>query len=106
MTTWALLSGCVAAPGALVNAGLGLATGAVGAGVSRAQGDCYANCQPGTSCNRETGMCDALPCAGACAPEETCEVTHISERCVPRAKAQLNLGDSPVPTAPTLVDPR
>src|SRR5688572_11913219 len=44
----------------------------VSSAVSRTSGGCYADCPPGTKCNRETGVCDELPCRGRCAHNEHC----------------------------------
>src|SRR5438045_2402106 len=46
----------------------------VGSAVSRANGQCYAVCTTGTACNQVTGLCDPLPCRGACAGGERCDV--------------------------------
>ncbi|QRN99961.1 hypothetical protein JRI60_13475 [Archangium violaceum] len=74
----------------VVLAGIGCGSGALGgavwglamAGVSRAQGGCYASCYPGTTCNRKTGYCDPLPCRGECLPHEQCVEEGLSSRCV------------------------
>src|SRR5205085_286654 len=62
-----------AGPGPAVAAALGAAVG------SRALGGCVASCPPGTGCNEQTGLCEAQPCRGQCAPDEICQ----NERCVP-----------------------
>lgn len=48
------------------------AAGVGAAQANRAAGQCYAACFPGTTCNRETGYCEALPCHGRCKPDEMC----------------------------------
>ncbi|SRR5216684_3001542 len=56
--------------------------GVTAAGVSRAMGGCYAGCPPGTFCNNRSGLCDELPCRGRCNPDEHCELTATSSKCV------------------------
>ncbi|MFO0596645.1 MAG: hypothetical protein U0228_15115 [Myxococcaceae bacterium] len=77
------LSGCAAAGGAVANAAINTAVAGGVSAVRRANGDCYTVCNPGTACNRSTGMCDPIPCRGECAPTEKCEVTYVGEKCVP-----------------------
>ncbi len=77
-----MLSGCVAASGAVVNAAVNTAIGVGVSGVRRAEGDCYTPCNPGTSCNRATGLCDPIPCGGRCNFDEKCESTYVGDKCV------------------------
>src|SRR5215510_10129622 len=74
------LSACKSPAGsaALVNLGIGAAA----AGASRASGGCYAACPPGTACNADTGLCDALPCHGRCRENEHCDTSGLFDRCV------------------------
>jgi hypothetical protein len=56
-------------------AGAAVSTG-LAAGFSAARrsgGDCYTECNNGTSCNRSTGLCERLPCRGECLAGEKCE---------------------------------
>ena len=55
--------------------------------IRRANGQCYVDCLPGTSCNRTTGLCDPLACRGKCAEGLTCEETETGSACVPRSTA-------------------
>lgn len=76
-----LFSGCAA--GAAANA-ISTTIFATGVGVARrAAGDCFTICTPGNTCNRETGLCDPLPCGGKCAFDEKCQVLPTGDRCVP-----------------------
>ncbi|MBS2027315.1 MAG: hypothetical protein JST54_05360 [Deltaproteobacteria bacterium] len=81
-----VLAGCRSAPtpaaagaGALANVALATAVG----GARVATGECFTICAPGTTCNLKTKLCDTLPCRDACGPNETCQVTATSEKCVP-----------------------
>lgn len=51
------------------NVAIGTGIGLAGAAVSRATGGCYANCLPGTYCNRKNGLCERThtPAAGKAA---------------------------------------
>ena len=53
--------------------------------IRRANGECYVDCLPGTSCNRTTGLCEPLACRGKCAEGLTCEETETGSACVPRS---------------------
>lgn len=61
--------------------------GAIGAGVSRASGGCYAVCTGTDICNPQTGFCDSNPCS-ACSAIQHCETSGVIPRCV----------DNPLPT--------
>lgn len=74
---------CAAAGAAATSAVINTAVAAGVSGVRRAQGDCFTICNSGTTCNRETGMCDTLPCRGECRFDEKCELTPTGDRCVP-----------------------
>lgn len=85
MAVLALLLGCRSggsggggAAEALINTTIAVAS----AGVSRSQGDCYASCPPGTSCDKATGYCVALPCRGQCKAHEQCVEDGLKSRCV------------------------
>ena len=51
--------------------------------VRRANGQCYVDCLPGTRCNRQSGLCEALPCRDKCQPGETCAETETGIACIP-----------------------
>jgi hypothetical protein len=68
----ASLTTCATGSGAVGNAVVGSAVALGASAVSRASGDCFANCPDGTACNRATGLCDTLPCRGKCSPFEEC----------------------------------
>ncbi len=53
--------------------------------MQRKAGGCYAVCTGGTSCNPQTGRCEALPCDGRCSSGEHCESTATQSSCVPGA---------------------
>lgn len=77
------LSGCAgAAAGAVANAAVNTAIAATASGVRRANGECFTPCNPGTSCNHGTGLCDPLPCGGRCNFDEKCESTYVGDKCV------------------------
>ena len=75
------LCGCVGSSssllGAVVNTGIAMGTSAH----SRSKGGCYASCPQGTSCNKKTGYCDALPCRGECRTYEQCVEGLLTYRC-------------------------
>ncbi|MFZ5444208.1 MAG: hypothetical protein ACOZQL_29700 [Myxococcota bacterium] len=83
LLTFVMLGGCAASAGAVANATLNTAVAAGVAGVRRANGDCYTICNPGTTCNKETGMCDPIRCGGKCQFDEKCETTYTGDKCVP-----------------------
>lgn len=92
-----LLPGCFAASApAIVNAVTNTAIAAAASGISRATGNCYANCPEGTTCDRATGLCEPLPCRGHCATNERCELNPV-ERCVPLSEPALKLDREPEP---------
>jgi len=91
-----VVSGCVArTEGYRVNpavgAAVGTAVGLTAAGISRANGGCYASCPPGTTCNAATGFCDELPCRGLCSAEEHCEMTPTAWKCMPGRSSPLDI---------------
>jgi len=86
------VSGCAAggaAAGAVGNAVINTAIAVGASAVSRSQGDCYASCTNGTTCNHATGLCDPLPCHGLCAGNESCDQSGAVERCVPEVSSDL-----------------
>lgn len=96
------LAGCAGAgAGAVINAAVNTAVAVGASAVSRSQGNCYADCPPGTLCNHQTGLCEALPCRGLCAGGETCDRSGAAERCVPEASTTLSLE----PRAPPVLQP-
>lgn len=77
------LSGCAgAAAGAITNAVVNTAVAGTVSGVRRANGECFTICNPGSACNKSTGMCDPLPCGGRCNFDEKCESTYLGDKCV------------------------
>jgi hypothetical protein len=81
--------GCANAGGAVATAAVNTAIAATASGVRRANGECFTPCNPGTQCAPGTGLCEPLPCGGRCRPDETCERTSVSDRCVPSAELKL-----------------
>ena len=55
----------------------------------RANGECYVDCLPGTRCNRQSGLCEALPCRDRCGPDETCDETITGIRCIPASQLSV-----------------
>ena len=81
---------CALAPGCHTGssntiAGAAIMTGLAGgaSAYKRSTGDCYVDCLPGTRCNRQSGLCEALPCRDKCGPNEGCEETVTGIRCLP-----------------------
>src|SRR5260370_9119271 len=75
--------------------------GVAASGISRASGGCYASCPPGTFCNSRSGLCDELPCRGLCNPDEHCELTAASSRCVSgRIGPDIEIGSQGQSTPP------
>jgi len=65
--------------GAAGTAGLGV----VAAGVNRhITGDCWANCPPGTRCDRDRGTCVELPCRGSCPDGKRCQRVGSMYECM------------------------
>lgn len=77
------------------------AIAATASGVQRAGGGCYANCPPGTECNRATGLCDELPCRGQCGAGERCDRAGPIDRCVPVRPVDLQIDRPVVPAQAT-----
>lgn len=75
------VSGCAASAAAVTNAALTTAIAASVSGARRANGDCFTVCNPGTTCNKETGYCDPLPCGGKCEFDQQCVLTPTGEAC-------------------------
>ena len=82
LTMFPLLSCAGAAAGAITNAAINTAVAGTVSGVRRAQGDCFTICNPGSACNRSTGMCDPIPCGGRCSFDEKWESTYVGDTCV------------------------
>lgn len=80
-----LASGCVGQAATVI---ANTAVAATVSGVRRANGECYTVCNPGSRCNKGTGMCEPIPCAGGCAFDEECQLTPTGEACVPRKIVQ------------------
>src|SRR3954468_13593474 len=75
-----LLQGCVApvAVGASTVTAAALGTAAL----SKKNGSCYAMCVQGTFCNPGTGLCERMPCDGACRADQHCETSFSKSECV------------------------
>lgn len=82
-------SGCAATGAAVTNAVVNTAIASTAAGVSRANGGCYAVCPVGTACNSSTGLCDTLPCRGVCATDEVCVGAGVNEHCERRSELEI-----------------
>jgi hypothetical protein len=64
-------------------AGATAGMGVLAAGVNRSiTGDCWANCPPGTRCDRAHGVCVELPCRGECPVGKRCERFGDRYECV------------------------
>ena len=86
-----LVSSCGHTGSANTAAGAVIMTSLAG-GVSaarRAGGDCYVDCLPGTRCNRQSGLCETLPCRDLCGPNETCDETITGIRCIPASQLSV-----------------
>lgn len=80
--------------GAAITAGAAVAV----AGIHRAAtGGCWADCRPGTRCDKESGTCVRLPCGGSCGPGERCSPVEGEERCVPRLSDEPMAGEPRAP---------
>ncbi len=77
-----VLPGCAGVGGAVGNAAINTAIAATASGVRRANGECFTPCNPGTVCNKSTGLCDTLPCRGECSFDQRCESTYLGDKCV------------------------
>jgi hypothetical protein len=65
--------------GAVGTAAFGMAGAAVHRVTTKG---CYGQCLSGTRCNTETGLCERMPCGGACPGDWVCDATGPAERCV------------------------
>ena len=64
-------------------AGATAGVGVLASGINRKiTGDCWANCPPGTRCDRENGICVELPCRGECPSGKRCERFGTRYECV------------------------
>ena len=104
IATWifATLASCKTASGptATVGAGGAIANvilGVTAAGISRANGGCYAACSNGTTCDPESGLCVPLPCRGACYADEHCDA--VTNTCVKGADVDLGLTKDRAPVS-------
>ncbi|WNG13473.1 hypothetical protein [Cystobacter fuscus] len=89
-----VLSLCGCAGDAVLNTASALGASAV----SRSRGGCYAACPMGTTCDKATGLCEQLPCRGACAPYQECLQEGLVHRCVAQGLANNALIIKPTPT--------
>lgn len=82
-----------------LGAGL-MTTLAVGASAAkRSSGDCYVDCLPGTRCNRQSGLCETLPCRDKCGPNESCEESLGGIKCIPAKGLSVSATKGEEPTA-------
>jgi hypothetical protein len=73
-----LVTACMGTNREVLNTALGLGV----AGKRRIEKDgCWANCQEGTFCDEESGMCKPIPCGG-CRVGLECQITPTGEQCV------------------------
>jgi hypothetical protein len=82
--------------GALIMTSLALGSSAA----NRASGGCWAVCQQGERCNEKTGWCEALPCRGKCAEDETCEEGFFGVKCMSNASLAISASKLEVPPPP------
>ena len=75
-----LICGC-AAPVA-VGASTMTAAALGASAMQRKAGGCYAMCVQGTVCNPNSGLCERMPCDGACRSDQHCETTFNKSECV------------------------
>jgi hypothetical protein len=86
----AALSGCKTGTPQTATGAILMTTLAAGAAATRrAYGECYVDCLPGTRCNRQSGLCEALPCRDRCGADEGCEETVTGLRCIPASQLQV-----------------
>ncbi len=113
------LAGCRStAPYAMQSAAINTALAAAVAGVSVANGGCVAQCQPGTTCNGKTGLCEPTPefkCVGGNLSSGLCsnrpdDLSTTQPGAVSNLPLPANLGISPatgtVPPPPAEASPR
>jgi hypothetical protein len=93
------LAACQGA-GQAVGAGVMVANIVAAGSVRRAQGNCFNDCVPGTACNKETGLCEALPCRGECREGESCLERGLVHRCVRVKSVELIARDPEPVTTP------
>ncbi len=77
--------------GAGADAAVTSAIALTSAAVSRANGNCYAACPPGTTCNHGTGLCEELPCRGQCAEGSYCDEQARIPHCVRLKPVELKI---------------
>lgn len=77
------LPSCAAASaGVAAEAAVNTAVGVTASAIRRASGECYTPCNPGSVCNKGTGLCEPIPCGGRCSFDEKCEATYTGDKCV------------------------
>ena len=76
-----VLVGCEAGS-AVTAAVLNTAVGVAVAGARVADGECPTPCTPGTTCNRESQLCERIPCNGDCDEGQYCDESGVGSRCV------------------------
>lgn len=88
--------------GAAANVGLGAAV----AGARRAAGACYTPCDPNSTCNPTTGLCEPnMACGGRCREGEFCDTSQSVARCLPIAEALRVQQSQSLPPPPVLIAP-
>lgn len=108
LTAAASLFGCW--PGGAHGSSYGHAALALGAAVSAtaihraATGDCWARCEPGLACDRDSGLCVKGGCDGGCHGNTSCTVTPTGFACVgnplPSPLVYSGGARAPSPSAP------
>lgn len=78
-------------PGGSGGAGPTAAVAVASSVTRRLEGDCYVPCLRGTQCNKESGLCDPLPCRGECKENERCDESGFIPRCVPALEIDLQI---------------
>jgi hypothetical protein len=76
------LFGCAASPASLSSAAINTALAEGVAAARRSQGQCFTYCPRGRYCDRQTGLCERIPCDGTCHSDERCLVEGLRHRCV------------------------
>lgn len=89
--------GCTPYVPGLNKTGSATVFGATGVGATavhrRVTGGCWANCQPGTQCDRDSGLCVPIPCGG-CPVDTKCVATPRGPECVSRASERRRRRDA------------
>ncbi len=93
--------GCVPYGPGVSNSVAGATLGVTAVGATaiyrRQTGGCWANCQTGWQCDRDSGTCVPIPCGG-CRADEKCVRSPRGDECVPRRHetgAKVDAGVAP-----------